>query len=128
MEKRPLSVVYADDDPLMRETVTRALRQAGIDMHVCADGAAALELCAHVAPDVMLLDLNMPEMNGLQIAWELRRNSTNPMPRLVALTGRGSLELRKKAMDAGFDEYLVKPVGTDDLIGALTNGRVAQSK
>jgi CheY-like chemotaxis protein len=113
------SVVYADDDPLMREAITDALTQESVDVHTCGDGAEALALCEQIHPDAVLLDLNMPEVTGLEIARQLRRDAKHAGLRLVALTGHGSWELRKKAMDAGFDEFLSKPVGTDVLLRAL---------
>ena len=112
------SVVYADDDPLMRETITDALTQDGVDVHACEDGAEALVLCEQINPDAVLLDLNMPGPTGLHIARELRLIQKRRQ-RLVVLTGHDSVELRKKAADAGFDEFLSKPVTTDVLLRAL---------
>ena len=113
------SVVYADDDPLMRETIADALTQEGIDVHVCEDGEEALTLCEQINPDAVLLDLNMPDATGLEIARELRLIQRRRAQRLVALTGHDSTELRRKAIDAGFDEFLSKPVGTHVLLRAL---------
>ena len=103
----------------MREAITDALTQEGVDVHICGDGTEALALCEQIHPDAVLLDLNMPEVTGLEIARRLRRDAKHAGLRLVALTGHGSWELRKKAMDAGFDEFLSKPVGTDVLLRAL---------
>jgi CheY-like chemotaxis protein len=119
MRKPRLTVVYADDDDLMREAITEVLVQQDIDVHACADGSEAIALSAQVDPDVVLLDLNMPDLDGLRTARELRRGSGNRRTRLVALTGQGTWELRKKALDAGFDEFLTKPIPVDALIAAL---------
>jgi CheY-like chemotaxis protein len=116
------SVVYADDDPIMREVITDALTQEGVDVHPCEDGVEALALCEQINPDAVLLDFNMPGPSGLHIARELRLIQKRRGQRLVALTGHDSVELRKKAMDAGFDEFLSKPVATDVLIRALQGG------
>ncbi len=79
----------------------------------------AIELCRQIKPDVVLLDLNMPDLDGLATARAVRRDPKLAHLRLVALTGRGTWELRRKAIEAGFDEFLVKPVPVATLIKAL---------
>jgi CheY-like chemotaxis protein len=113
------SIVYADDDALVREVVTQALVEAGVDVHACESGAEALELCRQIQPEAVLLDLNMPDLDGLDTARAIRRDPKVEHLRLVALTGRGTWELRRKAIEAGFDEFLVKPAPVGTLIVAL---------
>jgi CheY-like chemotaxis protein len=113
------AIVYADDDALVRDVVTQALVEEGVDVHACEGGAEALVLCRELGPDAVLLDLNMPELDGLATARAIRRDPRLTHLRLVALTGRGTWELRRKAIDAGFDEFLVKPVPIATLIAAL---------
>ena len=112
-------IVYADDDDLVRNVVTQALIEEGIDVHDCASGAEAIALCRQIVPDAVLLDLNMPDLDGLATARAVRRDPKLAHLRLVALTGRGTWELRRKAIEAGFDEFLVKPVPVASLIKAL---------
>jgi CheY-like chemotaxis protein len=119
METCRLTVVYAEDDDLMREATTDALTQEDVDVHACASGSEALALCAQVGPDAALLDLNMPDLDGLKTAKALRADPAFRSLRLVAMTGSGSPELRRKALDAGFDAFLTKPVPTAVLIQAL---------
>ena len=119
MNARRLTVVYADDDELVLETISELLTHEGLDVHACADGAEVFSLCEQVDPDTVLLDLNMPGIDGLKVARQLRRMLVDRPLRLVALTGHGSWELRKKAMDAGFDEFLTKPVSINALVRAL---------
>ena len=114
-----LTVVYADDDELVRAAVTDLLVAQGLDVHSCGDGDEALALCKQMQPDAVLLDLNMPEMNGLQVARALRTDAGGRALRLVAMTGRRSEELRKKAFDAGFDEFLAKPASLAAMLDAL---------
>jgi CheY-like chemotaxis protein len=111
--------VYADDDALVRDVVTQALVDEGVDVHACEGGAEAIELCRQLDPDAVLLDLNMPDLDGLETARALRADPSVAHVRLVALTGRGTWELRRKAIEAGFDEFLVKPVPVGTLITAL---------
>jgi CheY-like chemotaxis protein len=112
-------IVYADDDDLVRNVVTQALIEEGIDVHDCASGSVAVALCRQIVPDAVLLDLNMPDVDGLAAARELRRDPATCHLRLVALTGRATTGLRTKAADAGFDECLVKPIPATDLADAL---------
>jgi CheY-like chemotaxis protein len=111
--------VYADDDALVRDVVTQALVEEGVDVHACEGGVEAIELCRQIEPDAVLLDLNMPDLDGLATARAVRRDPKLAHLRLVALTGRGTWELRRKAIEAGFDEFLVKPVPVATLIKAL---------
>jgi len=118
MDKRRLTVVYADDDDLVRKAIGELLLFEGLDVHVCANGADALHLCGLLDPDAVLLDLNMPGVDGLEVARKLRNHDDRRLW-LVAFTGKGTAELRKEAMDAGFDEFLTKPVRTQVLVDAL---------
>lgn len=120
MAPRPLTVVYADDDDLVRDTISRLLIEEGIEVHACEGGVEAIALCQELHPDAVLLDLNMPDPNGLDTARELRRIPVTRAMRLVALTGRGTWDLRNKATDAGFDEFLIKPISTGALVRALS--------
>jgi len=119
MDKRRLTVVYADDDDLVRKAIGELLLFEGLDVHVCANGADALHLCGLLDPDAVLLDLNMPGVDGLEVARKLRNHLDDRRLWLVAFTGKGTAELRKEAMDAGFDEFLTKPVRTQVLVDAL---------
>lgn len=119
MGTRRFTVVYADDDELIRSTVVDLLTSANVDVHACTDGDEALALCDEMGPDAVLLDLNMPELNGLQVARELRTREATRSIRLVAMSGRGSWELRKKAFDAGFNEFLTKPASLEVILDAL---------
>lgn len=119
MDARRLRIVYADDDAVMRQGVSRLLAAEGIAVRACASGAEAIALCQQSNPDVVLLDINMPGIDGVETARRLRSDPSTWALRLVALTGRGTWDLRKKAMDAGFDEFLSKPIPADALLRAL---------
>ena len=112
-------IVYADDDDLVRNVVTQALIEEGLDVHDCGSGAEAVALCREIVPDAVLLDLNMPDVDGLEAARELRDDPATRALRLVALTGRATAGLRMKAAAAGFDECLVKPIPVAELAAAL---------
>jgi sigma-B regulation protein RsbU (phosphoserine phosphatase)/two-component system chemotaxis family response regulator WspR len=119
MGKARTVIVYADDDDLVRTVVTQALIEEGIDVHDCASGSEAVVLCRQIVPDAVLLDLNMPDVDGLAAAREIRRDPATRHLKLVALTGRATIGLRTKAADAGFNEFLVKPIPATALADAL---------
>jgi CheY-like chemotaxis protein len=99
-----------DDNVDAAESLALALRLTGHDVRVAHDGPAALEAARDTRPDVVLLDLGMPVMDGFEVARQLRREPGLEGVRLVALTGWGQEEDRRRTRAAGFDEHLVKPV------------------
>ena len=112
-------VVYADDDPLVRETIVDVLSAWDIDVHSCENGLEAIELCEKLNPHAALLDLNMPLCDGFEAARRLRRNDGTRSIRLVAITGYGTSVSHREAAAAGFDAFLSKPVATQRLVTAL---------
>ncbi|HEY8926200.1 MAG TPA: response regulator, partial [Polyangia bacterium] len=83
------------------------------------DGPRALASAAAFAPDVVLLDIGLPLMDGYEVARRLRQRTEGRPPRLLALTGYGQDKDRATALAAGFDDHLVKPVDLDDLFARL---------
>jgi CheY-like chemotaxis protein len=113
----PHTLVFADDDDLVRTVVAEVLRDAGVEVHAVPDGAAAVELCRKVSPETVLLDLDMLQMDGFETAQKIR--AAGCTKRIVALTGRATGDARRKAEAAGFDEFLSKPISTPVLMRAL---------
>jgi CheY-like chemotaxis protein len=91
------------------------LTRAGHQVQVVHDGAAGLEAAREEIPDVIFLDLSMPGLDGLDVAQRLRVDPRFKPVRIVAITGLGQEEDRRKSRDAGFDEHLVKPVAPERL-------------
>jgi CheY-like chemotaxis protein len=85
---------------------------------VSPDGLTAVRVAAETAPDVVLVDIGLPGMNGYGVARRIRRR-LGPSVRLIALTGYGDPEARRRTRDAGFDGHLVKPVFPETLARAL---------
>jgi len=119
MSENALRVVYAEDDELVRATVSEMLKQLGADVHVCKNGAEAVLLCLSLAPRVALLDLTMLGMDGFGGAARIRANDPDHRIRLVALTGLRADYAREQALKAGFDEFLSKPITLEALGGAV---------
>ncbi len=91
------------------------LRLWGHDTKVCYDGTAALGAALTYLPDVVLLDIGMPDLDGFSVARLLRARPEFASTSLIAITGYGGEAYRSRAQEAGFDHYLLKPVGLDHL-------------
>jgi CheY-like chemotaxis protein len=116
---REFRLVYAEDDELFRTAVLTVLRHAGVEVFPCANGAEAVELCEALRPDAALFDLDMPHLDGFEAARRIRMNPALLGMRLVAITGRGSLDFRMRAVDCCFDQFLCKPIALKPLLEAL---------
>jgi CheY-like chemotaxis protein len=94
----------------------------GHDVAVASDGVEALERAASFVPEVVLLDIGLPRLDGYEVARRLRGARVDPVPLLVAVTGYGQEDDRRRASDAGFDGLLVKPVAVRDLREVIDRG------
>jgi two-component system response regulator MprA len=113
---RPL-VLVAEDDPSVRESVSLALSVEGYDVETASDGSRALDAFAAHEPDVVVLDVMMPELDGLTVCRRLRsRGVSTP---ILMLTARVEISDRVSGLDAGADDYLVKPFSLDELLARL---------
>ncbi|HYC47661.1 MAG TPA: chemotaxis protein CheB [Burkholderiales bacterium] len=108
-------VLVVDDNPDSAESMARLLALAGHAVEFAGSGAEALAIAARMRPEVMLIDVSMPEMNGYDLARALHQRGLAGDALLVAVSGYGDPASRKKAIEAGFDDYLVKPAGAADL-------------
>jgi two-component system, OmpR family, response regulator MprA len=112
-----MRILVVDDERAVRESIERALRLEGYEVVQAANGAEALGSVAGQAPDAMVLDLMMPEVDGLEVCRQLRGEGDR-LPILV-LTARDSVSDRVRGLDAGADDYLVKPFALDELLARL---------
>ncbi|MBC7977278.1 MAG: response regulator [Myxococcales bacterium] len=116
---RPLRAVVCDDAPDLRDLVADLLRLRGHDVTVVGDGPAAIEVIVAERPDVALIDIGLPDMDGYEVARTIRRQLTDHKPRLIAMTGYGQASDRAAAFEAGFDAHIVKPASADKILRAL---------
>jgi PAS domain S-box-containing protein len=114
-----LRVLVVDDNKDAAESLAMLLRTAGAEVHVAHNGPAALEHFASREPHVVLLDIGMPDMDGCEVARRLRELAPAERVALVALTGWGQDEDRRRVREAGFDHHLVKPVDLASLQALL---------
>ncbi|WP_435770323.1 response regulator transcription factor [Nocardioides sp. SYSU DS0651] len=113
----PARVLVVDDDRAVRESLRRSLEFNGYDVHLASDGAEALAGIGAVAPDVVVMDVMMPKLDGLEATRALRA-AGNDVPVLV-LTARDAVGDRVEGLDAGADDYLAKPFALEELLARL---------
>ena len=113
------SVVVVEDNADSREMLCTMLTHAGLSCHGAADGPAGLQLVEEIAPDIVILDVGLPGLDGLDVARRIRANPRHRGIRLIALTGYGQSADRAATSAAGFDYHLVKPVQPGELLGLI---------
>jgi PAS domain S-box-containing protein len=118
---RPRRILIADDNADAVESLALLLEMAGHEVHRAFDGESALAVAEAKAPEVAILDIGMPKVNGYEAAQRIRQQPWGRQIHLVALTGWGHPEDRRLARDAGFDAHLVKPVSPAILQSLLAN-------
>ena len=114
------TVLVVDDNEDALTLLAEVLALQGYRTHTASDPAEALLLAAQLRPDVALLDIGLPVMDGYELARQLRAQKSLMALKLVAITGYGQPSDREQARDAGFDEHLVKPVRVEDLQRVLS--------
>ena len=114
--ERPPRVLVVEDDEAIAQVLQRSLRMEGYDVKIADDGVIALDLAHAFLPDLVILDLGLPRMDGIDVAKTMRE--TDDVPILV-LTARDAVESRVEGLDAGADDYLVKPFERQELLARL---------
>jgi signal transduction histidine kinase/CheY-like chemotaxis protein len=115
----PLRVLIADDNADVVESLAMLLRMDGHDVVVAHDGQQALDTFAEFRPDVALLDIGMPDMNGYEVARRMRDRQGGRQVKLIAVTGWGQERDRARAREAGFDHHFTKPLDPQQLRALL---------
>ncbi|TQF02855.1 response regulator [Kitasatospora acidiphila] len=109
-------VLVVDDEPQMVRALELNLKARDYEVDVAADGATALELAAARKPDVVLLDLGLPDMDGVEVIEGLRKWTQIP---IIVLSARQASPEKVQALDAGADDYITKPFGMDELLARI---------
>ena len=112
-----MRILVVDDEQAVREALDRALRLEGYEVDLAGDGSEALATIAKRPPDAVVLDLMMPQINGLEVCRRLRAGGDRT-PVLI-LTARDGVSDRVTGLDAGADDYLVKPFALEELLARL---------
>lgn len=106
-------VLLVDDEAPLRESLTYALQKEGYQVTTAADGASALKLFHKQVPDIILLDLMLPEVDGMEVCWRIRAFSDVP---IVMLTAKDQEMDKAWGLEAGANDYVTKPFNTRELM------------
>ena len=113
--REPRVLVVEDDDDIAL-ALQRSLRMEGYEVRIAPDGEVALTSAAAFHPDLVVLDLGLPKIDGIEVARQLRAGGDVP---ILMLTARDALESRVEGLDSGADDYLVKPFERQELLARL---------
>ena len=116
MSAGPRRILVVDDDPLVATTIQRVLRPEGYEVDIALGGAAALDQARDRRPDLVVLDVMMPGMDGLEVCRQLRVDRELP---ILFLTARTTTADRVRGLDSGADDYLVKPFAYAELLARV---------
>ncbi len=112
----PFQVLLVEDDPAIVEIVQLGLSYEGADVRVAADGVEAVRLYRETAPDIVLLDIMLPGLDGLDVLRSIRARGDTPV---ILLTAKGAPEDRVSGLDAGADDYVPKPFHFPELVSRI---------
>jgi len=114
--ERPPRVLVVEDDDAIAQVLQRSLRLEGYEVKLAGDGISALDRAQVFLPDLVILDLGLPRLDGIEVAKQLRRGDDVP---ILVLTARDAVESRVEGLDSGADDYLVKPFERQELLARL---------
>lgn len=116
MHRMPTYILVVDDEPAVTDLLTYNLRKASYEVRVAADGREALRLVHETRPDLILLDVMIPELDGLDVCRELRKTSRTPV---IMITARGEEVDRIVGLELGADDYICKPFSLRELMARI---------
>lgn len=109
-------ILVVDDEPQLTRVLRTGLKSRGYDVRVADDGLAGLESFSNWCPDLVITDLAMPKMDGLELCRRLRQVSQVP---IIILSAKGDEKIKVEALDIGADDYVTKPFGIDELLARV---------
>jgi two-component system KDP operon response regulator KdpE len=115
----PATVLVVEDDPSLNTALTTTLRLAGFRPVAARTAAEGLRWFTHYSPDLVLLDLGLPDRDGLSVIREIRQRAATP---IVVLSARNGEAMKVEALDLGADDYVQKPFGVEELLARLRAG------
>ena len=117
MSERPPRVLVVEDDQEIAQVLLRSLRMEGYEARASYDGEVALTDAREFSPDLVILDLGLPKLDGIDVARTLRKDGGD-VP-ILMLTARDAVDARVQGLDAGADDYLVKPFEVEELMARI---------
>jgi two-component system, OmpR family, KDP operon response regulator KdpE len=112
----PPRILIVDDEPSLLATIAPLLRSRGYDVTTAMSGRAAIEAAERDRPDLIVLDLGLPDVDGVEVCRAIREQSTTP---IVVLSARGAESDKVRALDIGADDYVTKPFGAEELTARI---------
>jgi DNA-binding response OmpR family regulator len=112
-------VLLADDDPALRRLIGTTLGSQDFDLLQAVDGEEALQIARQQHPELVLLDVNMPKLDGFEVCRNLRSDPATSAMKIVMLTARGADVDRARAREAGADDYFIKPFSPVQLLNKV---------
>ena len=112
--------LVVDDSSVIRKVARRILEDLGFEVAEASDGVEAMAWCQAVMPNVVLLDWQMPGMDGLEFVSRLRKEPGGDAPRVIFCSIENEIDAIRQALDAGADEYIMKPVDSDIISSKFT--------
>jgi two-component system response regulator MprA len=110
------TILVVDDDPSIRSVVSRGLRFEGYDVQIAGDGLEALRIAREMPLQMVVLDVMLPNLDGLEVCRRLRRGGNTP---IIMLTARDAVPDRIAGLDSGADDYLIKPFDFEELLARI---------
>jgi DNA-binding response OmpR family regulator len=123
----PLRILVVDDNRDAADSLALMLRLVGHELRTAHDGIVAVGAAREFRPDVVLLDIGLPGQNGYEVARQIREQSAGARTVLIAMTGWGQDDDRRRSQEAGFDTHLVKPVDPGVLLRLLQSTQRVKS-
>jgi CheY-like chemotaxis protein len=118
-EHYPLQLLLAEDNPFNQALATAILGKLGYGYDIAENGEQVLSMMAGKTYDIVLMDVQMPEMDGLEATRIIRKKYTNHQPVIIAMTANAMQEDKEECLQAGMDDYLSKPIKPEDLVSLL---------
>jgi CheY-like chemotaxis protein len=112
---RRQKVLTAEDEPTIRELIARILTDEGYEVHTASDGAEAIEKAQSEKPDLILLDINMPKLDGIEACKKIRATESLAPTRIIILTAYNTRDRLEESIAAGADDFLGKPIDSLEL-------------
>src|SRR5215203_5487561 len=112
----PKRILVIDDEFQITRVLKRSLGAHRYDVRTASDGESGMDMVRDFHPDLVITDLSMPEMGGIEVCREIRKTSDIP---IIVLSVRGEESVKVQALDAGADDYITKPFGMDELLARV---------
>ena len=115
------TVLYIEDNSLNMRLVRKYLKGANLDMLEAVNGLSGVEIATAELPSAVLIDINLPDIDGLEVAKRLKEDSTTAHIPLIALTANAMHGDRERCLEAGCDDYIAKPISRKELLALLSD-------